>query len=151
MFSNQFSNRTAIGTKSNVVVKCSTLNSPENDATKNNENGANANARRNNASSSSSKNKPKIKCQVFKRTPPKKLLGLCFCADDVQCGDSVEVSERERDDENEREMNVFVISRVTKSFKMQYGRYVEDGRKLEVETLERDLLNRQLRDVLRRS
>ena len=79
---------------------------------------------------------------VTKRTPPRKDLGTFRFADDqMACGVRVDVNE-----------STFVISRVTKTYTLKYGRYVEDEkRRVEVESLERSLLNRQLGDVFKRS
>ena len=79
---------------------------------------------------------------VTKRTPPRKDLGTFRFADDqMACGVRVDLNE-----------STFVISRVTKTYTLKYGRYVEDEkRRVEVESLERSLLNRQLGDVFKRS
>jgi len=79
---------------------------------------------------------------VTKRTPPRKDLGTFRLADDqMACGVRVDLNE-----------STFVISRVTKTYTLKYGRYVEDDkRRVEVESLERSLLNRQLGDVFKRS
>lgn len=79
---------------------------------------------------------------VTKRTPPRKDLGTFRLADDqMACGVRVDLNE-----------STFVISRVTKTYTLKYGRYVEDEkRRVEVESLERSLLNRQLGDVFKRS
>jgi len=79
---------------------------------------------------------------VTKRTPPRKDLGTFRFADDqMACGVRVDLNE-----------STFVISRVTKTYTLKYGRYVEDDkRRVEVESLERSLLNRQLGDVFKRS
>ena len=69
---------------------------------------------------------------VTKRTPPRKDLGTFRFADDqMACGVRVDLNE-----------STFVISRVTKTYTLKYGRYVEDEkRRVEVESLERSLLN----------
>lgn len=79
---------------------------------------------------------------VTKRTPPRKDLGTFRFADDqMACGVRVDLNE-----------STFVISRVTKTYTLKYGRYVEEEkRRVEVESLERSLLNRQLGDVFKRS
>ena len=79
---------------------------------------------------------------VTKRPPPRKDLGTFRFADDqMACGVRVDLNE-----------STFVISRVTKTYTLKYGRYVEDEkRRVEVESLERSLLNRQLGDVFKRS
>ena len=79
---------------------------------------------------------------VTKRTPPRKDLGTFRFADDqMACGVRVDLNE-----------STFVISRVTKTYTLKYGRYVEDEkRRVEVESLERSLLNRHLGDVFKRS
>ena len=80
--------------------------------------------------------------RVTKRTPPKRDLGL-FRVDDEQltCGAKLDLND-----------DTFVVSRVTKTYTLIRGKYVEDEkRRVEVESLERSLLNRQLGDVFKRS
>ena len=81
--------------------------------------------------------------RVTKRTPPKRDLGLVRVDDEqLTCGAKLDL-----DDEG-----TFVISRVTKTYTLVRGKYVEDEkRRVEVESLERSLLNRQLSDVFKRS
>ena len=100
----------------------------------------------NNTTNNNNEEKKKTKSYsyalVTKRTPPRKDLGTFRFADDqMACGVRVDLNE-----------STFVISRVTKTYTLKYGRYVEDEkRRVEVESLERSLLNRQLGDVFKRS
>ncbi|CAL6334300.1 unnamed protein product [Bathycoccus prasinos] len=98
----------------------------------------------NNTNNNEEKKKTKSYSYAFvtKRTPPRKDLGTFRFADDqMACGVRVDLNE-----------STFVISRVTKTYTLKYGRYVEDEkRRVEVESLERSLLNRQLGDVFKRS
>ena len=80
--------------------------------------------------------------RVTKRTPPKRDLGLVRVDDEqLTCGAKLDLDD-----------DTFVISRVTKTYTLVRGKYVEDEkRRVEVESLERSLLNRQLSDVFKRS
>ena len=80
--------------------------------------------------------------RVTKRTPPKRDLGLVRVDDEqLTCGAKLDLED-----------DTFVISRVTKTYTLVRGKYVEDEkRRVEVESLERSLLNRQLGDVFKRS
>jgi hypothetical protein len=86
--------------------------------------------------------KKKTYAQITKRTPPRKDLGThCLDEEDISCGAKLDLNDA-----------TFVVSRVTKTYTLKYGKYVEDEyRRVEVESLERSLLNRQLGDVFKRS
>ena len=86
--------------------------------------------------------KKKTYAQITKRTPPRKDLGThCLDEEDISCGAKLDLNDM-----------TFVVSRVTKTYTLKYGKYVEDEyRRVEVESLERSLLNRQLGDVFKRS
>ena len=101
-----------------------------------------SNTANNNEDEEKKKTKSYSYALVTKRTPPRKDLGTFRFADDqMACGVRVDLNE-----------STFVISRVTKTYTLKYGRYVEEEkRRVEVESLERSLLNRQLGDVFKRS
>ena len=86
--------------------------------------------------------KKKTYAQITKRTPPRKDLGThCLDEEVFSCGAKLDLNDM-----------TFVVSRVTKTYTLKYGKYVEDEyRRVEVESLERSLLNRQLGDVFKRS
>ena len=135
---------------SNNRCYCSNNNSASSSSSNNNNNEKEefekikklSNTANNNEDEEKKKTKSYSYALVTKRTPPRKDLGTFRFADDqMACGVRVDLNE-----------STFVISRVTKTYTLKYGRYVEDEkRRVEVESLERSLLNRQLGDVFKRS
>ena len=133
---------------SNNRCYCSNNNSASSSSSNNNNNEKEEFEKIKKLSNTTNNNEEKKKTKsysyalVTKRTPPRKDLGTFRFADDqMACGVRVDLNE-----------STFVISRVTKTYKLKYGRYVEDEkRRVEVESLERSLLNRQLGDVFKRS
>lgn len=142
------SGTTTIKTTRRSSIRCCSNNSASS-SNNNNNNGEEFEKIKKTSSNSSNNNNEDNKKKrsysyalVTKRTPPRKDLGTFRLADDqMACGVRVDLNE-----------STFVISRVTKTYTLKYGRYVEDEkRRVEVESLERSLLNRQLGDVFKRS
>ena len=135
---------------SNNRCYCSNNNSASSSSSNNNNNEKEefekikklSNTANNNEDEEKKKTKSYSYALVTKRTPPRKDLGTFRFADDqMACGVRVDLNE-----------STFVISRVTKTYTLKYGRYVEEEkRRVEVESLERSLSNRQLGDVFKRS
>lgn len=143
------SGTTTIKTTRRSSIRCCSNNSASSSNNNNNNNGEEFEKIKKTSSNSNNNNNEDNKKKrsysyalVTKRTPPRKDLGTFRLADDqMACGVRVDLNE-----------STFVISRVTKTYTLKYGRYVEDEkRRVEVESLERSLLNRQLGDVFKRS